>query len=223
MLYVVSTGLNAPTKARCIRTVDMQQFPKDEYRHIYVEAGEQTPPRGALENFVDAVASAKMEPMDVIISLDGDDWFPNGLALKIVSLLFANPNVWISYGSFMYGDSRPGFASAYTDEDWKDLRKADWKATHLKCYRHGLFAKLGDAEFKRADGAYRRLAWDQALMLPMLEMAGPEHSRFCEDILCVYNFANAYEFTMNAEGLAAERAESAEIRTLPKRERLVAL
>ena len=40
------------------------------------------------------------------------------------------------------------------------------------------------------DGRYFATAWDLAFMLPMLEMAGPEHIRIVEEMVYVYNNSN---------------------------------
>ena len=215
MITVVSTGLNAPTKAKCRASVASQSHP---HQSFYVEAGEQTPPRGALENRAEVVR--RLDPEEIVVVLDGDDWFPHSRVLDAVARMYQDPLVWLTYGQFVYADGRPGFASAYTTDHY---RREEWRATHLMTYRAALFHHLTDADLKRPDGTWRQLAGDQASMIPMLEMAGPGHVRFCSEVLYVYNFANAFEFTAGAEGLAAERQAALEIRDLPPRERLAAL
>lgn len=219
-LLILSTGLNAPTKQRCIDSVKSQRRPHHHWGHAYVEAGKRDPPKCALQNVVEALDDADLDPCDIVISLDGDDWFAHDGVLEMVAEAYRDPQLWLTYGSFRYADGRPGFAEEIPAAEWNDLRRAPWRASHLKTYCYGLFAQLTDSELKRPDGGYRFRAWDQALMLPMLEMAGAGHCRFLADVSYVYNFANAYEFTEDAAGLAAERAEAAEIRALPRRERI---
>jgi hypothetical protein len=228
MILVLSTGLHAPTKDRCLASVNAAVAAYDWERHhivdhVYIEASKDDPPKGASQNVVETLGRMTMKSTDVVVSLDGDDWLAHDQVLNDVAARFEDPNVWLSWGSFRYADGREGFASDIPAEEWSDLRRAPWRLTHLKCYRFGLFAHLGDAELRRADGSYRTRAWDQAMMLPMAEMAGPEHSRFVKDVSYVYNYASSYEFTQEAAGLAAEQAEAAEIRRLPPRQRLAAL
>ena len=213
MITVVSTGLLAPTKQRCIDSVASQTH---EHRHVYVEAGIQEPRLCALENFTNVVRT--LDPKDIVVSLDGDDWFPDEKVLTKIAEVYADPNVWITYGSFVFADGRPGFAAPYETDD---IRKAPWQATHLKTFRAALFHKLGDAELKR-DGQYRDLAWDMATMFPMLEMAGV-HARFLPDVLYVYNFGHSWEHNASREEREREARMNAEIRGLPRKERLTSL
>ncbi len=153
--------------------------------------------------------------------LDGDDHFAHGSVIANVAKDYENPNVWLTYGQFVYADGRPGFTAPYQTTNY---RKEEWRATHLMTYRAALFQKLTDADLVRPDGTWRMLAGDQASMLPMLEMAGPEHIKcILTDIRYVYNYASSFEHTAGAEGLAAERAAAAEIRALHPRQRLVSL
>lgn len=215
MIHVVSTGLNAPTKRKCVASVQSQVGV--EFVHTYVEAAEQPIRRSALENFHSVVS--KLHPLDVVAWVDGDDELARPDALKIVADVFRDPEVWLSYGSFRFADGRSGFAEPYTNENF---RGSDWKATHLKCFRAGLFQKLGDAELKR-DGAWRDLAIDMAVMFPALELAGLRHSRHVREILYAYHYETSFEHNATPEERAREVAMNKEIRALPRRERLASL
>ena len=214
MIVVVSTGLNAPTKQRCLRSVREQTLPAE---HRYVEAGDQATPAGALQNRAEVVAH--LDPQDVVVALDGDDWLAHPNVLSVVSRLYDDHECWLTYGSFRYADGRPGFAAPVT---WPP-RRNEWTSSHLMTFRAGLFQRLDDKDLRYPDGTWRKLAGDQAMMLPMLELAGAERSRFVPEVLCVYNYATSFEHTAGADGLAAERQAAAEIRALTPRDRLVSL
>jgi hypothetical protein len=221
VIHIISTALNAPTRKRCEESVHAAQLACDQMTsHHYIEAGEQAPRLCALENFTREVRA--LDPGDIVASVDGDDWLPNDRVLCQIAEIYTDPDAWMTWGSFCYADGRSGFAEDYTADEWKDVRSAPWKATHLKTMRAGLFHKLTDADLKR-DGLYRDLAWDMVVQFPMLEMAGPEHARFVRDILYVYNFHHAWEHTASGPERERERLMVAEIRNLPRRERLVAL
>jgi hypothetical protein len=231
MLRIISTALHAPTRERCIRSVQMQ-VTNYEWRHIYIEAGEQDPRKCALENFTET--ARECDPGDILVSLDGDDWLPDGNGcplntgvLETIGKLYDDPNLWITWGSFVFADGREGFAAPYIPAEWANLRKAEWKATHMKAYRAALFHHLGDAELKRPgpDGefVFRDLCWDLCTMTPMLEMAGPEHSRFVPDILYCYNYATSTEMNASPEERRRETAMGLEIRALPPLARLASL
>jgi hypothetical protein len=186
-----------------------------------VKADVQEPQLCALENFT-RIARGDAGPEDIVVSLDGDDWFAHNDVLENVATAYEDPNVWMTYGSFVHADGRPGFAEEYTAEEWKDVRRGPWKATHLKTMRATLFHKLTDADLKR-EGVYRDLAWDMVTMFPMLEMCGPEHARFLSDVSYVYNYGHAWEHNAGGDERKREQAMVREIRRLPRRQRLVSL
>lgn len=214
-LHVVATALNAPTEDKCRESCRDQTVFCTLH---YVNAGLQSPVRFAIQNRYDVVMT--LAPQDIVVELDGDDWLARRDALEIVAKMYEDPEVWMTWGSFVCADGRPGCSAPYTTTNY---RQEEWKASHLKTYRAALFHKLRQCDLKRADGSWRYTAIDQAVMFPMLEMCGPEHSRFCPEILYVYNYANSFEFNADAAGLRLERDGVAEVRALPPMKRLVSL
>ena len=213
MIHVISTGLNPPTKQRCLDSILAQKLGA-EFKFDYVDAANQKEPLCALENFTNAARLVSAD--DILVSLDGDDWFPHERVLQHIANVYWDPNVWLTYGSFAFADGRPGFASQYTHENF---RGDEWRATHLKTFRAALFHRLGDAELKR-NGTFRDLCWDMAVMFPMLEMCGLEHSRFVPEVLYVYNYANSFEHNSTAAERQREREMNMELRSLPRRKKL---
>ena len=64
-----------------------------------------------------------------------------------------------------------------------------WMASHLRTFRHDLWLKIEDSDLRDNDGNYWPITWDQAIMFPMLEMAGL--SQQCiSDILNAHNNLN---------------------------------
>jgi hypothetical protein len=218
-LVVVSTALsNSPerlaAKQRCLDSVRKQTLP---HQHIYVEAADQDPPRGASDNF--AGVCRALHPEAIILWVDGDDRLAHPKVLERIAAVYEDPAVWMTYGSYEHADGRPGITRAYTEEEAKNYRRAEWLASHLKTCRAALFQKLSDDDLM-AHGHWRELAWDQAIMFPMLEMAGPEHSKHIAEVLYVYDYGMSFEFNAKAAGIRLERAASAEIRSLPPKARL---
>ena len=83
MIRVISTGLHATTKDKCIRSVREQTYP---YVHEYVEAGDQREPKGSLENFYGPVSEAHRD--DIIVMLDGDDWLSGPKVLTRIAEVY---------------------------------------------------------------------------------------------------------------------------------------
>ena len=69
------------------------------------------------------------------------------------------------------------------------FRKDKWRASHLRTFKYKLWKKLNQEDLKDEDGVYYTMTYDQAIMLPLLEMAG-NRSFFVSDVLHVYNKSN---------------------------------
>ncbi len=143
---------------------------------------------GALSNIYKAVWSCS--PDEIIVTLDGDDWLAHTHVLEKLNAVYADREVWLTYGQFAwYPHGHLGFAREVPQEILRTnrIRDYDWVTTHLRTFYAGLFQKV-----KREDllynGEFFPMAWDLAFMWPMVEMAGV-HTRFIPDVLYVYNFA----------------------------------
>lgn len=128
---------------------------------------------------------------EIIIDMDGDDWFFHDHVLTCLNEAYADPDVWMTYGSYItYPDNMIGIASEVPQEviDQNSYRKTGGCITHLRTYYAGFFQKI-----KKEDLFYRgnfvTSAQDVAYIVPMIEMGG-KHSRYIPEILYVYNRAN---------------------------------
>jgi len=148
----------------------------------------------ALENIHNAIIN-HCEPDDIVILIDGDDWLPNKNVLSYVNDFYNQNDCWIMYGQANWTDGRRGFASAYSAEEFKNIRKSPFRVSHLRTFRAGLYQKIKeqDSEFscmKDSSGEFYKMTYDVAIVLPMLEMAGAEKVAFNDTILYIYNRNN---------------------------------
>jgi hypothetical protein len=90
---------------------------------------------------------------------------------------------------------------------------AKWRATHLRTFRYGLWKHIKKRDLRGADGRWLRTAWDLAIMLPMLEMAG-SRAVHIPDVLYVYDDQTGY----NDHAVRPEQQKRDErwVRRLPK-------
>jgi len=153
-----------------------------------------------------------LDPPDdgVIVLLDGDDRWAHDGALATLAEAFADPATWLTYGrhatfsrrgsraeqSFARGLrrwGRPGRTSSYPPEalQRRAIRSLGWRAGHPLAFRRFLADAVREEDLRDRDGRPLRAATDAALAYPMLEMAGPEHTRHLDDVLYVYNKADA--------------------------------
>lgn len=147
--------------------------------------------QGAMANHYTAVYQCAND--EIIIQLDGDDWFYTDLALARVNLEYADPEVWLTYGQFEFWPSHEvGYCRPINElarSNTKLLRKVAGLATHLRTFYAGLFKQIKTADLKY-QGKFFPVTCDRAFMTPMLEMASPNHFRFIPDILYCYNNTN---------------------------------
>lgn len=144
---------------------------------------------GALENLFNAISNCN--PDDIIVTLDGDDWFPDERVLTHLSHIYSDENVWMTYGqSLHYPSNRIGGARQIPSHiiNNNSYRDYDWVATHLRTFKAGLFHRIKKEDLQY-EGKFYSVAWDLAFMFPMLEMAG-SHSRYVDRIMYVYNCNN---------------------------------
>ncbi|MBS0605194.1 MAG: glycosyltransferase family 2 protein [Verrucomicrobia bacterium] len=143
---------------------------------------------GALANIYSAVWMC--DPSEIVVTLDGDDWFYGENVLQILSNAYSDPNVWMTYGQYDSYPSGAGFGAR--ELPWwviadRCYRSYDWVTTHLRTFYAGLFQKI-NREDLLYDGKFFSVTWDLAFMFPMLEMSAT-HSRYIPYQLYVYNVA----------------------------------
>ena len=147
----------------------------------------------ALKNIVKAIEHSAPEDGDVIILLDGDDWFASTLSLEHLNSYYENKDCWVTYGSYiMHPYSVMGIEpSEYPQKvvDSNTYRSDKWRASHLRTFRFHVWDKIDKEDFKDKDGNYYKMAYDQAIMLPLIEMAS-ERCRYIPEVLHTYNKEN---------------------------------
>lgn len=223
-IVVISTGLNAPTADRCRFSVREQDRPDGcTLEHHYIEAGEQTVPRpNALENRYNIVQS--LDPMDIVAEVDGDDWLAHRGVIRTLAAAYLNPHIWCSFGSYAEATKpteRMPWVRPYNPGE--DFRTSDWRGSHLKTYRAALFQKVKRESFLGPSGGFCEHVHDMVTMLPMFEMAGPEHILFVPDILYIYNKGTSWEWRATVAERAYERKCKAFLKAQPPYERIGSL
>lgn len=149
---------------------------------------------GALFNIVQGVGRLNCQDDDVIVILDGDDWFSHADALKHLHQVYADNDVYITWGQceiYPAGHTPMKYAQPIPDmvieqKLYRDIPFVFW---HLTAFKYYLFKHIDDADLRDVDGGYLRLMADKAILFPMLEMAGKK-VKFVGETLYIYNIAN---------------------------------
>lgn len=137
-------------------------------------------------------------PEDVVVLVDGDDWLAHEHALARIAREYADPDVWVTYGSYRskkakwryrLGLGRRRAVRPYPDEivRARTFRRWRWPGVHPKTFRRFLFDAIRDEDLRDETGAYYEAGTDLALMLPMFEMAGTAHLRWLREVLYIRN------------------------------------
>lgn len=146
---------------------------------------------GSVKNLYDAIHSCKDE--EIVVRVDGDDFLAHPFVLKYLNKVYADRNVWMTYGNYLDYPSyeqNPKLCEEFPPSVIRSgsFRKYKWVSTHLQTFYAGLFKKI-DVEHLKKEGAFLSMAGDVALLIPLLEMA-KSHVRHIKDVLYLYNRIN---------------------------------
>lgn len=128
-------------------------------------------------------------PNEIVVDLDGDDKLAHEDVLTRLSAVYADPDVWLTYGDWVYfpsqeiGEAQEIPLDVIDKNDFRSFRRGG--TTPLRTFYAGLFHRIKEADLLY-EGKFLQTASDLAFMFPMLEMAG-RHIRFLSEIFYVYN------------------------------------
>ncbi len=144
---------------------------------------------GALYNLYHAIHSCPDQA--IIVTLDGDDWLKGTDVLQTINHAYDDSNVLLTYGQFEeFPRGSLGICHPMPDQvvSTKSYRKQPWFTSHLRTFYAWLFKRVNRQDLLLGDEFFS-VAWDQAFLFPMLEMADGR-IKFIDKIMYVYNQAN---------------------------------
>jgi glycosyltransferase involved in cell wall biosynthesis len=150
-------------------------------------------PLYSLTNLVHAIGRSQAQPEDVIVILDGDDWFYDASALQVIVDTYTTYDCWLTYGSWEpnVDDGYVGQWPPYP-EGLTAFRGHRYLATQVRTWKKWLWDLIDDRDLRDAEGQYFRVTGDQAVMFPMLEMSGTQRAKHIPAILMIYNRATPH-------------------------------
>lgn len=146
--------------------------------------------KGALYNLYTMIYSCDDDA--IIVTLDGDDWFPDNDVLSRLNDTYSSDEIWLTYGQFkLHPSNTTGWACAMPDYivQNNNFREFQHLPTHLRTFYAWLFKKIKTEDLLYL-GNFYSMTWDMAMMFPMIEMAGERH-KFISDIMYIYNDENS--------------------------------
>ena len=142
---------------------------------------------GALSNVYRSVYSCKDE--EIVVVLNGDDWFADNQVLKRLNELYSSEEVWMTYGgSVEYGSDTISSHPIPQEVVEHNAFRSGKAPTHLCSFYSWLFKKINTADLLFG-GKFFPMASDAAMMYPMIEMAGERHA-YIDQISYMHNQAN---------------------------------
>ena len=147
----------------------------------------------ALGNIAETIGNIEdIDDEDIIILLDGDDWLPSNKTLSHLEKVYNSQDCLMTYGSYVYAPhGEKGVEPSRYPQDIIDnnsFRTDQWRASHLRTFKHKLWKEINHDDLKNDEGYYK-VAYDQAIMLPLLEMAA-ERAVYIPEVMHVYNRIN---------------------------------
>ena len=148
--------------------------------------------RGALAAAMLAIESLCPFDEDVIVNIDGDDWFSSHKALDRIAQEYRS-GALATYGSMLllhdgklFQDDTSG---APPDKDG-NYRAGDWHYPQPRTYKYKLLKRVRPEDLRNpSTGEYYFVGCDVAYMTPIMEMAG-SRLRYIQDAIYGYTLDN---------------------------------
>lgn len=147
--------------------------------------------------------SKQIQPDDIIVEIDGDDWLLHPFVLQYLNQVYQNDNIWMTYGQYIHYPSGElgGHYHLHLDSQvdaTNSYRMHTFPYSHLKTYKAFLLDQVTDDDLIDTEtGNYFNAAADFALCMPLVEMAGKSRIFRVDEPLYVYNVSQDLESETN--------------------------
>ena len=108
--------------------------------------------------------NAFCKPTDIVICVDGDDWFSNENVLSYLNEVYQDPEdiqqpkVWATFGQLVHypnGELYPGWEIPKEIIEKNTFREYNWITTHLKTFYAGLFQRIKKEDFHTTENFFQ--------------------------------------------------------------------
>lgn len=145
---------------------------------------------------------------EIILQLDGDDWFSDKTDLQFINAQYQNPNVWLTYGQFKnWPTNQLGYCKQLNPDVVKNKKMRDigWCPGQLRTFYAWLFKQIQvkdlifNRDIKGYKGKFFPANYDLAFYYPMMEMAEFNY-KFIDKVIYIRNVKTPLnDFKVNAE------------------------
>ena len=148
---------------------------------------------GALGSTNYGIKKANPGDEDILVVLDGDDWFPDADTLSYLNETYEIEQCWMTYGSYVEYPAkvRGKFNKPLPEQVIENqlYRQAEWMTSHLRTCKYKLWKRIKDEDMRNKDGKYYPMCGDLPVVFPMLEMSG-YNAKYIDESMYVYNRQN---------------------------------
>jgi glycosyltransferase involved in cell wall biosynthesis len=177
---------------------------------------------GGLKNYYDVIHGL-IDDDEIVVCLDGDDYFAHDGVLLTLEKYYSNPDIWLTYGSlrpdpidsYCRAIAKPYPSWVFTN---KKIREYKFYAQHLKTFIARLFKKIKRTDLVNGE-KFMTVSWDLAIMFPMLEMCSPFpgieiiHATYVPEVLYVWRADNPLsDFRLR---IKKQKKQAALLRAMP--------
>ena len=167
----------------------VENFIKEQTKELRFDLIRNKERVGALANIYYSIHDYCLDD-EIVVSLDGDDRFYDNNVLKIVNKAYSTKEVWLTHGTML---EFPSYSTSWSKPIPHDIIASNKFRSyrcpsHLRTFYAWLFKKIKKEDLMY-NGSFFEMTWDQAMMFPMIEMAGFRHD-FLAHISYVYNMTN---------------------------------
>lgn len=213
LVVVIPSYNNIQWYEKNLSSVFMQKY--SNYRVVYVDDGSPDGTADAVEEYVTQMGkwdqfliirnSKRLgSPLanhynaivnhcydeEIVLCLDGDDWFSHDGVFSTINKAYSTEKIWATHGTLReYPNGSTAWSIPVPSETIKKNAFRTYRCpSHLKTFYAWLFKKINieDLQYK---GEFFKATGDQAMMFPIVEMAGYRH-KFISEVLYIYNMSN---------------------------------
>lgn len=142
--------------------------------------------KGALRNIYEVIHQ-HCKDEEIVALIDGDDWLAHENVFALLNEEYSKESSpWLTHGSYITSRGVPGISAPVNKKVIQRNRFREYtQPSHLRTFYAWLFKAIKKKDLM-FEGDFFPMAWDLAILYPMMEMAG-ENQVFIPDILYIYN------------------------------------
>ena len=173
-----------------------------------------------------------MKDDEILVHLDGDDWFANDYVLEKLDEEYTKHDYWLTYGGMVVWKGGEILEMPYPQNTeysefvhkYQLYRRDLWRASHLHTFRWFLYKNLTpESMTSKINNEYFYHASDLQVQFSLMEMCPIHKIGRIDDIIYVYNNSNVnVERTLQRENIANAKYEE-EIRNKKKYKRVTSI